>query len=656
MPPSTLSGLHSSEVLQLAVQLSDARVGLPASGIRWLLGWAEGLSGADIKVFDRDQLFDLIQLLAAATAAPSASGSNTASSAGGSLVQQRLPSSQLLGLLCWAVTEHVSTASALQVYCLIKALSGWRYVPPNGDILLSAVAARVADKLPVLHQLQLSDVLCGFARLGFSVGEPLQTKLCSRLLQAVAAGGPVTGGPSRAAVAASGGSRSAVAANAAAQQQLEGTAAVLASVLVSISNPPAELVPSLMQQLDGRLAKLPAELLLQLGSGFLAAGMLVEGSSSSTAGAASAGGRKDTSASTTPGIPPQWGQQYLAAVGNRVYALSLSQLAAAADTLQQLGLPADEATAAAVVQALERHLAAATAAGSGMSVALLAPVVSYVTESGFRPAGQGMAAVEQQLLSALRASNASRSGGAGGAAELVLQAVASRSSDASASSAVTSTATTAAAVYEVRQEQAQEQQQEQTPGPQALQPATFVKLLKALHDWGRRPGSDFAAAAYDWSRHQLVECDVSTLGPLLLWLSCLCGKPPQAWMADWTALTQQQMQAASPADLPILAVALAQSCAAAAAGNAASGGGNSSGSGSTWWQGFSTAVLQHGAAMSDQDLEVLCSSLYKLGYRPSPAWLGAVQEQLQGRVPAGDSGVNTAAGRALAWLRQLKVA
>lgn len=605
---ASLNSLNSSEVLQLAVQLGDPRVGLPARGICWLLDWAGNLDAAAVKGLSSQQLFDLVQLLAAATLDQHSSSMGSTGDAGA----VGAPSKQLLGLLCWAAADAVSTASAQQVYGLIRALAGWRYVPPNGDVLLSAAAARVADKLPMLDQLQLADVVCGFADLGFTVGEPLQSKLCDRLLQASTA----------ASTSSTGGS--------AATSQADSTVAVLSAVLVSISDPPADLVPSLMQQLDGQLQQLPAELLLQLGSAFVASGMRVQGTASPAADSSKTS--RAQAASTSSGIPLEWGQQYLAAVGRqlqRSQLLSAQQLARLCSSLQQMGLLADEATAEAVVRALQKHLEAGNGAGS---LVVLVPVLSYITESRFRPAAQGMAIVEQQLLAVLRSSSSSSS--VTSSTELLLEAVGSGDVGEAAAAGAPAYALQAGAGGGQHEEQQQLQHVQ-------LRPAEFVVLLKALHDWGRQPGSDLAAAAQDWSRHQLVQCDVHTLGPLLLWLVSTCGKPPAAWMLDWVAVSQPLLQEASAQDLVTMVVGLATA------------GASQSSCSPAWWEGFSAGVLQRLQGMTDEGLEVLCSSCYKLRYRPSQAWLDGVLGALQARVP--DAAANTAAARALAWARQLKV-
>lgn len=627
MPASSLSNLSSSEVLQLAVQLGDSRVGLPASGIRWLLDWAGTLDVTAVRALSHEQLFDLVQLLAAAT--QQESGNSSSSNCGTAIT--KAPSTQLLGLLCWAAVDAVSTASAQQVYGLITALAGWRCFPPNRNVLLAAAATRVADKLPMFSRQQLSDILCGFAQLGFVVGEPLQSKLCEMLLRASTAvgTGSSSNGASQGWYPAGAGVQ-----DVAHQQQLESTAAVLSAVLVSISQPPAQLVHTLMQQLDERLQELPVELLLQLGTAFAAAGMSVQNSAAASSAASSAASAATAGAGSTQGgnsgaqhsIPQEWGRQYLAAVGRKLQRAQLppQQLAQACSSLQAVGLMADEATAEAVVKSLQQHLEAGKQAGT---LVQLVPVVSYIAESRFRPISSGMGLLEQQLLAVLRSSDSSSSS----AAEVILQAVPGSDSSSSAGGA-------AGAVYAVQGQVALQEQEE----PLQLGPAQFVQLLKAMHDWGRRPGADLAAAAQDWSRHQLVECDIHTLGPLLLWLSSVCGKPAAAWMLDWVAVSQPLLQEASADDLVTIAVGLATSGVSVSTCSAA------------WWDGFSTGVLQQLQGMSDDNLEVLCSSCYKLKYKPSQAWFDSVLKELQQRVP--DSSENTAAARALAWARQLKVA
>jgi hypothetical protein len=649
MPAASLSSLASTDVLQLAVQLADSRVGLPASGIAWLLDWAETLDASAVRALSRDQLFDLLQLLEAATGdlgagsssqrrvtSSSSSSSAGRSSTGSSTEGIRGPSSQLIGLLCWAVADQVSSASALQVYCLVKALSSWRVFPPNGDVLLSAAAARVAEKMPMLDQAQLSDLLCGFARLGFTVGEPLQTKLCTRLLQ----------GSSAAAAAAAGGSSSCSSSskglmgaggNAAAQQQLDSTAAVLAAVLVSIKAPPAELVPTLMQQLEGRLQELPLQSLLQLGGAFAAAGVSVEGA----AGAAAGGVHVRAKGSKGVTLDQELGMQYLAAIGRKLQrsssssssSLTAQQLAYACSSLHSIGLMADEATAEAVVNQLQQHLgmdSSSSSSGAAGGIVWLVPVVAYIAESRFKPAQQGIDLIEQQLLAVLRSNGSTSS-----TPEVVLQAIPGSTDDAAPGSA-------AAAAYQAQDWSMQQLGQQQQQGRSQLLPQEFVQLLKALHDWGRRPGPDLSAAAHDWSRHQLVECQIGTLGPLLLWLSSVCGKVPSAWLVDWVAVSQQQLEGATAEDLATMAIALAIAGASASTCSA------------QWWEGFSAAVMQQLQGFTDDNLEVLCSSCYKLGYRPSQVWLDALVAEVQGRAP--DSSLNTAAARALAWARQLKTA
>jgi hypothetical protein len=283
------------------------------------------------------------------------------------------------------------------------------------------------------------------------------------------------------------------------------------------------------------------------------------------------------------------------------------------------------------VKELQKQLGMDSSSSGDGSIVGLVPVVAYIAESRFKPAQQGITLIEQQLLAVLRSNGSTAS-----VPEVVLQAVPGSTDDAGPGSA-------AAAVYQASdwsmQQLGQQQQQQQRS---QLLPHEFVQLLKALHDWGRRPGAGLSAAAYDWSRHQLVECQIGTLGPLLLWLSSVCGKVPAAWLVDWVAVSQQQMEGASAEDLATLAIALSTAGASASTCSA------------LWWEGFSAGVTQQLQGFTDDNLEVLCSSCYKLGYRPSQVWLDNFVAEVQGRAP--DSSINTAAARALAWARQLKTA
>lgn len=631
MPAANLSNLITHDVLQLAVKLADRQVGLPAADITWLLDWAESLDAQTIKGLDRQQLFDLLQLLAAATTQDGSAQSSN-----------RQPSSMLLGLLCWAVAEHVPSASGQQVYCLVKALADWRYKPPNGEVLLAAAAARVADKLPVLTQVQLSDVLCGFAALGFTVGEPLQGKFCEQLMQAAAA---ATAADTANAAGGSNGNGSGrmgagnmplmpgVPGHAAAVRQAGQTAEVLAAVLASIASPSPALVSSLMQQVDQKLHKLPASTLQKLGQGFAAAGMRVLDANANTAandvsnvtGSSSA----SDAASSVQTIPMAWGAQFRTALVSCMYGMPLQELAAACSSLQRMELLADTATAESVVRALQPLLSAAAAAGGSsgstgvVSASLLAPIVCYVTDSGFRPTAEVMTGVEQQLLAMMRGSSSGNS-------EHVVAARNISSSTGMESSA--------------HPEEAMQHQGwfKSAQNPARLAPAELAQLLLVLNRWGRRPGADFGAAAYDWSRPRLQDCDAATLGPLLLGLCCICGRPSEGWLLDWAGTSAQYMQDAGPQDVAAMAAALAQ--AGSAAGSV----------GSNWWSPFSTAVLQCLQAMQDEDLENVCSSLYRLKHRPQREWLAAVLAEVQRRAP--DSSQDTPASRALAWASQLRAA
>jgi hypothetical protein len=364
MPASSLMQLSSSEALQLAVQLADGTVGLPASHITWLADWAGSLTAQQLQEMTGQQIFSVLRLLG------SASTGSTGQQALGSTGSTR-PSEDMLALLCWAVLPHVTTASADEVYCLARALGAWRYEPPNGDVLLAATAARLAEKLPVLSQQQAVDVLCAFANLGHSIGEPLLSKLTDKITQAAAAQFS---------------SRDAAA-----------TAELLRAVLLVLSNPKPSLVTGLMQQLDGKLPLLASQQLLQLGHAMAAAGMQMQIAAAPAAAAAAVA------------ISPEWGQQYVTAAAQAARKVDLQQLAAQCRVLQQLGLMANALTAEQVVQALQPLLSAAVSGSSSSSKSAaavdIAAIARYITDSGFRPTAEVMSGIEQLLLLVLREGN-----------------------------------------------------------------------------------------------------------------------------------------------------------------------------------------------------------------------------------------------------------
>eukprot|EP00775_Hariotina_reticulata_P013124 gene13124-13254_t len=389
MTSESLTNLAPDQVLQLAVQLADATVGLPANQVQWLRGWTESLNAQQLRGMTGKQLFSILQLLAAT------SGSTAATAAGSTLGSTpSRPSEQMLALLCWALADHVGSCSGEEVYCLVTALASWRYVPPNGTVLLDAAAARLAEKLPVLSQLQMAHALRSFAQLNFKVGEPLQSKLCDRLLQAAAnSSSGITTNNNK------GSDRSA-----ATMQQAAESAEVLAAVLMALPDPRLALVEQLMQQLSELLLNVPPRTLLELGQGLAGAGLqLRRRLADNTPGGAS---------SSTVGVRPEllvrFGNQYLAAAGRAMAQLALLDLAALCSTLQQLGLAADAAVAERAVQALQQQLAAASGSSLAVTPAAIQPsqvidIVDYVTTSGFRPNKVLMASVEELLLGWLQA-------------------------------------------------------------------------------------------------------------------------------------------------------------------------------------------------------------------------------------------------------------
>jgi hypothetical protein len=583
MPASSLLQLSCDEALQLAVQLADDHVGLPASQITWLNDWVGSLTAVQLQNMTGQQLFSVLRLLGAASTGSTdqqSSGSTSSTSTTGST----RPSEEVLALLCWAVLPHVATASGEEVYCLIRSLAGWQYVPPNGSVLLAATAARLAEKLPVLTQQQAVDVLCAFANLGYAIGEPLLSKLESKVIQAATAN----------------------------RRDLAAAAELLSAVLLALPNPDPSLVSGLIQQLKDRekdgqpifqLQSLVPNCLLRLGQAMAAAGVRVAGATTTAAAAAAA-----------LVVPQEFGQQYAAAAAQAVRKVELPQLAAQCRVLQWLGLMANTSTADQLVQALQPLLSAAVSTSSSSSsssrsaaVVGVAAVARYITDSGFRPTAQVMADIEQLLLLVLReasdpGSSSSSSGGS------------SIQGDSAAASPP------------------QQQQQQQ------FEVTTLAQLLLVLNSWGRRPGGGFAAAVFDWSRYKLADADVASLGPLLLGVSSVCGRPSAAWVLDWSAVVLQGLGQATAEDLAAVAAGLAEL------------GSTDDLCSSSWLQQYSEAVRSKLSEFTEQQLEVIASGLYRLKFAPSREWVAVVVADLQRRLPAAD----TPAARALAYIQQLK--
>jgi hypothetical protein len=465
----------------------------------------------------------------------------------------------------------VATATAEELYCLVRDLAAWQYVPPNGDVLLAATAARLAEKLPVLSQQQAVDVLCAFANLGHAIGEPLLSKLQSKVIQAATAKGSTR--------------------NAAA------TAELLSAVLLALPNPDRSLVLGLMEQLQDGLQLLAPSSLLRLGQAMTAVGMQLPGAAAAAAAALV--------------LPQEFGQKYAAAAAKAVRNVELAELAAQCIVLQQLGLMANAATADQLVQALQPLLSAAASSSSISSSARSAAVVDvaavarYITDSGFRPTPQVMASIEDLLLLALREATAPGSSSSSSSVEL----------DTDTSS------------------QLQQQQRE-------LDVATLAQLLLVLNRWGRRPGGGFATAVFDWSRYQLAAADVAALGPLLLGVTSVCGRPSAAWVLDWSAVVLQELGDASTDDLAAVAAGLAEL------------GSTSDLCSSSWLQQYSEAVRSKLTELTEQQLEGIAYGLYRLRFAPSREWVAVVVADLQRRLPATD----TPAARALAYIQQLKCA
>ncbi|KAF6262386.1 hypothetical protein COO60DRAFT_1636055 [Scenedesmus sp. NREL 46B-D3] len=68
MPAASLTQLSCDEALQLAVQLADGHVGLPASRITWLADWAGSLTAQQLQDMTGQQVFSVLRLLGDASA------------------------------------------------------------------------------------------------------------------------------------------------------------------------------------------------------------------------------------------------------------------------------------------------------------------------------------------------------------------------------------------------------------------------------------------------------------------------------------------------------------------------------------------------------------------------------------------------------------
>lgn len=185
-----VASLPTQEVLQLATSLTSQSVAVPADRIAWLPHWAEGLGHAQLQGLTGEQLADLVALLAAAGSTVNGqSNSSTATSTSSSSSRGAyLPNEQLMGLLMLQLAGCASQLSATGVVRVVSALGQWRYQPFDQS-LLPALAARAADKLPVLTPGQTAQLLVNFSVLGHTVGEPLQSKLLVKLSSAAEAAG-----------------------------------------------------------------------------------------------------------------------------------------------------------------------------------------------------------------------------------------------------------------------------------------------------------------------------------------------------------------------------------------------------------------------------------------------------------------------------------
>jgi hypothetical protein len=161
-------------------------VAVPAARIAWLPEWAEGLGQPQLQGLTGEQLADLLALLAAASSTVNGQVSSTVTNS--SSRGPYLPNDQLMGLLVLQLAGCANQLSATGVVKVVKALGQWRYQPFDQS-LLPGLAARAADKLPVLSPGQTAQLLVNFSLLEHTVGEPLQSKLLVKLSSAADAAG-----------------------------------------------------------------------------------------------------------------------------------------------------------------------------------------------------------------------------------------------------------------------------------------------------------------------------------------------------------------------------------------------------------------------------------------------------------------------------------
>ncbi|KIY92837.1 hypothetical protein MNEG_15126 [Monoraphidium neglectum] len=220
---SRLQGLGSAEVLSILSALRDASVAGGGVGggsggrgaasaalpsVPWLSAWAAALPADEVVALPSDHLITLLQL-----SAPSSNGDDGAAPSG---EQAASGGGDLHGLLCLALSRRLQDLSASELCAALAALARWGPRAPADASLLPALAVRASEKLPALNAAQAAGLPRAFAALGYQPGEPLQSRLCGRLLEG------------------------------AAQMEPAEAAEVLAAVLTGLEEPSSSLVKALL--------------------------------------------------------------------------------------------------------------------------------------------------------------------------------------------------------------------------------------------------------------------------------------------------------------------------------------------------------------------------------------------------------------------------
>jgi hypothetical protein len=178
--------MSPTETLNLALQLVQTltAAGEAATQLSWFGPWAESLTATQLAELSAEQLSNLVSTLAQVSSSSSSNTSSSSSSSNSSSSSSYIPSQELLGMVCLQLGKEVGVLSAVAVVGTVNALAQLSYIPFDQS-LLPSLAARAAEKMPVLTAGQCAALLVNFSQLGCSIGEPLQSKLMVKLQSAV---------------------------------------------------------------------------------------------------------------------------------------------------------------------------------------------------------------------------------------------------------------------------------------------------------------------------------------------------------------------------------------------------------------------------------------------------------------------------------------